>query len=101
MRIERLELYDVRSPLPAPLHVAAQPGHGQTHNELTFVRTTTDEGVVGESAGMTLGRFHAGLGDALGPFILGRNPLDIEGFGSVPDAGEALSISLAWFEPAL
>ena len=72
LKIERLELYHVRSPLPAPLHVAAQPGHGQTHNELTFVRMTTDDGVVGESAGMTLGRFHAGVGDALGPFILGR-----------------------------
>ncbi len=101
MRIDRLELYHVRSPLPAPLHVAAQPGHGQTHNELTFVRMTTDEGVVGESAGMTLGRFHAGIGDALGPFILGRDPLDIEGFGSVLDAGEALGIRLAWLEPAL
>ena len=101
LKIERLELHHVKSPLPAPLHVAAQPGHGQTHNELTFVRMTTDDGVVGESAGMTLGRFHAGLGDALGPFILGRDPLDIEGFGSVLDAGEALGIRLAWLEPAL
>ena len=101
MRIERLELYHVASPLPAPLHIAAQPGHGQTHNELTFVRMTTDQGVVGESAGMTLRRFHAGLGDALGPFILGRDPLEIEGFGSVLDAGEALGIRLAWLEPAL
>ena len=101
MRIERLELFHVASPLPAPLHVAAQPGVGQTHNELTFVRMTTDEGVVGESAGMTVSRFHAGLGDALGHFILGRDPLDIEGFGSVLDAGEALGIRLAWLEPAL
>ena len=101
MRIDRLELFRVASPLPAPLHVAAQPGVGQTHNELTFVRMTTDEGVVGESAGMTVGRFHAGLGDALGHFILGRDPLDIDGFGSVLDAGEALGIRLAWLEPAL
>ena len=31
MRIERLKLFDVKSPLPAPLHVAVQPGHGPTH----------------------------------------------------------------------
>ena len=101
MRIDRLELFHVASPLPAPLRVAAQPGFEQTHNELTFVRVTTDEGTVGESAGMTLGRFHAGIGDALGHFILGRDPLDIDGFGSVLDAGEALGIRLAWLEPAL
>ncbi|MEE2775396.1 MAG: mandelate racemase/muconate lactonizing enzyme family protein [Acidobacteriota bacterium] len=101
MRIDRLELYYVAVPLPAPLRIAAQPGRVQTHNELTFVRMTTDSGVVGESAGFTLGRFHAGLGDAFGKFILGRDPLDIEGFSDVLEAGAAFGVRLAWLEPAL
>ena len=101
MKIERLELFHVEEPLEAPLKVAAQPGFDQASNDLTFVRMTTDDGVVGESAGMTLSRFHAGLGDTFGRFILGRDPLDIEGFGKVIQAGEALGIRLAWLEPAL
>ena len=101
MKIERLEIYYVAVPLPAPVRIAAHPGHLQTHNELTFVRMTTDEGVVGESGGFTMGRFHAGLGDTFGRFILGRDPLDIEGFADVLEGGAAFGVRLAWLEPAL
>jgi L-alanine-DL-glutamate epimerase-like enolase superfamily enzyme len=101
MKIERLEIHHVDVPLPAPVAIAANPGLGQTHNTLTLVRMTTDEGVVGESAGFTLDRFHAGLGSAFGRFILGRDPLDIEGFGAVLEAGAAFGVRLAWLEPAL
>ena len=79
MKIERVELYYVAVPLPVPLEVSAQPGLEFKSNELIFVRLTTDEGVVGESAGFTLGRFYAGLGETFGHFLLGRDPLDTAG----------------------
>ena len=101
MKIERLELYHVAEPLDAPLKVAAQPGFEQPANELTFVRMTTDEGVIGESAGMTISRFHAGLGETFGNFILGRDPTNIEGFDDILQGGQALGMRLAWLEPAL
>ena len=101
MRIERLELFHVSVPLPATQRLASHPGHTQPANELTFVRMTTDDGIVGEAGGFTLGRFHAGLGDSFGKFILGRDPADIEGFQHVLEAGAAFGVRIAWLEPAL
>lgn len=101
MKIDRVELYYVAVPLPVPLEVSAQPGLQFKNNELTFVRITTDDGVVGESAGFTLGRAHAGIGETFGHFLLGRDPLDIAGFADILEAGLAFGVRLAWIEPAL
>lgn len=101
MRIDRLELWHVRVPLPATQRLASHPGHAQPVNELTFARLTTDDGIVGETGGFTLGRFHAGLGDSWGPFVLGRDAADIEGFQHVLEGGAAFGVRVAWLEPAL
>jgi L-alanine-DL-glutamate epimerase-like enolase superfamily enzyme len=87
MRIERAELYHVEIPLPEPLRVAAHPGMEQTWNSFTSLRLITDDGVVGESAGPTTGRLHAGLRDPFVRFVPGRDPFDIVGFEELKNFG--------------
>jgi L-alanine-DL-glutamate epimerase-like enolase superfamily enzyme len=101
MKIEHIELYHVEVPLTEPFHPSWIPGYPQSFNHFTLIRLTTDDGIVGESAGMTLGKMHAGFGDVLGPFLVGRDPFDIEGFLRVSEAAALLGARLAWVEPAL
>jgi L-alanine-DL-glutamate epimerase-like enolase superfamily enzyme len=46
-------------------------------NRFTLVKITTDDGIEGWSAGPAIGRERAGLGDVLGPYLLGENATDI------------------------
>ena len=101
MRIEHIEMYHVEVPLEVPFVPSWIPGYPQNFNHFTFIRITTDDGIVGESAGMTLGKAHAGYGDVIGPFTIGRDPFDIEGFLRVGEAAALLGMRLGWIEPAL
>jgi D-galactarolactone cycloisomerase len=76
-RIARVELFHVAIPLPATFRPAWIPGMPANENRFTLVRITTDDGVVGHSAGPAIGRERAGLGDLLGPYLLGENAIDI------------------------
>jgi len=49
----------------------------QNDNRFTLIRVTTEDGVVGHSAGPAIGRERAGLGDLLGPYLLGEDATDI------------------------
>jgi L-alanine-DL-glutamate epimerase-like enolase superfamily enzyme len=46
-------------------------------NRFTLVKVTTEDGVEGYSAGPAIGRERAGLGDVLGPYLLGEDATDI------------------------
>jgi L-alanine-DL-glutamate epimerase-like enolase superfamily enzyme len=76
-RVARIELYHVAIPLPATFRPAWIPGMPQNENRFTLVKITTEDGVVGYSAGAAIGRERAGLGDVLGPYLLGENATDI------------------------
>jgi L-alanine-DL-glutamate epimerase-like enolase superfamily enzyme len=76
-RVARIELFHVAIPLPAPFYPAWIPGMPQTENRFTLVRVTTDDGVVGHSAGPAIAGERAGLGDLLGPYLLGEDATDI------------------------
>ena len=75
--IARIELFHVAIPLPATFRPAWIPGMPQNENRFTLVRVTTTDGIVGHSAGPAIGREHAGLGDLLGPYLLGEDATDI------------------------
>jgi L-alanine-DL-glutamate epimerase-like enolase superfamily enzyme len=94
-------MYHVEIPLAEPFAPSWIPGYPQNFNQFTLIRLTTDDGIVGESAGMTLGKAHAGYGDVIGPFTIGRDPFDIEGFLRVGEAAALLGMRLGWIEPAL
>jgi L-alanine-DL-glutamate epimerase-like enolase superfamily enzyme len=72
-RVAKIELFHVAIPLPAPFYPAWIPGMPQTENRFTLIRVTTDDGVVGHSAGPAIARERAGLGDLLGPYLLGED----------------------------
>ena len=76
-RVARIELYHVAIPLPATFYPAWIPGMPQTENRFTLIRVTTDDGVVGHGAGPAIARERAGLGDLLGPYLLGEDATDI------------------------
>jgi L-alanine-DL-glutamate epimerase-like enolase superfamily enzyme len=75
--VARIELFHVAIPLPATFRPAWIPGMPQNENRFTLVRVTTEDGVVGYSAGPAIGRERAGLGDLLGPYLLGEDATDI------------------------
>ena len=86
MKIEHFELYHVEVPLDEPFYPSWIPGYPQDHNQFTLIRMTTDTGLVGESAGMTFGTAHEGYGSVIAPFILGRDPFDVEGLLNLMEA---------------
>ncbi len=76
-RVARVELFHVAIPLPATFRPAWIPGMPSNENRFTLVRITTEDGVEGYSAGPSIGRERAGLGDLLGPYLLGEDACDI------------------------
>src|SRR5688572_20790159 len=76
--VSRIELYHVSVPLPVPFRPSWIPGYPQTHNRFDLVRVVTDDGVQGWSAGPAMGRERRGIGDLIGPYLLGVDPTDIE-----------------------
>ena len=76
--VARIELFHVACPLPARFYPSWIPGFPQTENRFTLIKIVTDDGVEGYSAGPALGRERAGLGDLLGPYLLGEDATDID-----------------------
>ncbi len=76
-RIARIELFHVAVPLPATFYPSWIPGFPQTENRFTLIKVVTDDGAEGYSAGPALARERAGLGELLGPYLLGEDACDI------------------------
>jgi len=76
-RVARVELFHVAVPLPATFRPAWIPGMPSNENRFTLVKITTEDGVEGYSAGPAIARERAGLGDLLGPYLLGEDATDI------------------------
>jgi D-galactarolactone cycloisomerase len=77
MKIDRIELFHVAIPLPKPFYPAWIPGYPQTINRFDLLRLTTDDGVLGLSAGVAFEQERQGLGSLLGPYLIGLDPTDI------------------------
>ncbi len=77
-KIARIELYHVAIPLPAKFYPSWIPGFPQTENRFTLLKVVTEDGVEGFSAGPAMGRERQGLGDLLGPYLLGEEATEIE-----------------------
>ncbi len=75
--VARIELYHVAVPLPATFRPSWIPGFPQNENRFTLIRVVTDDGVEGFSAGPAMGRERSGLGDLLGPYLIGEDATDI------------------------
>jgi D-galactarolactone cycloisomerase len=76
-KIARIELYHVAIPLPATFYPSWIPGFPQTENRFTLIKAITEDGVEGYSAGPAMGRERAGIGELLGPYLIGEEATDI------------------------
>ena len=75
--IARIELFHVAIPLPASFYPSWIPGFPQTENRFTLFKVITDDGVEGYSASPAMGRERAGLGELIGPYLIGEDATDI------------------------
>jgi len=78
-RIERIDLFHVDVPLPTPFFPCWIPGYPQNNHRYTLLKITTRDGLVGHATGMALDREREGLGDFIGPLLIGLDPTDVHG----------------------
>lgn len=72
MKVNTIELYHLSIPLPADFYPSWIPGYPQKFNRSTLLKITTDEGLVGYSAGMAMEEEREGLGSLLGQYLIGQ-----------------------------
>lgn len=72
MKVNKIELYHISIPLPADFYPAWIPGYPQRFNRSTLLKITTDEGLVGYSAGIAMEEEREGLGSLLGQYLIGQ-----------------------------
>ncbi len=87
MKINRIDLYFVKIPLAKdkpgffqekPFFLPSWiPGFRQSEVRFYLLKLTTDSGIEGYAATTAMGGERKGLGDLLGNYLLGINPLDI------------------------
>lgn len=75
--VAKIELFHVAVPLPATFRPSWIPGFPQNENRFTLIKVTTDDGVEGWSAGPCMGHERAGLGELVGPYLIGADATDI------------------------
>jgi L-alanine-DL-glutamate epimerase-like enolase superfamily enzyme len=78
-RVERIELHHIEVPLPSPLFPTWIPGHAVSKLNSTLLVVKTREGLVGHATGPAFERERSGLGDFIGPFLMGMDPFDVDG----------------------
>lgn len=100
MRIDRIDLWHVSVPLPAPFRPAWIPGFAQTENRFDLIRLTTMSGLEGWSAAPRMGRERAGLGALLGPYFLGERADDLSNVRQRIREMGYLGWNVGWIEPA-
>jgi L-alanine-DL-glutamate epimerase-like enolase superfamily enzyme len=77
-RVARIDLYHFSSPLPATFRPSWIPGFPQNENRATLIKVTTDDGIEGWSAGPAIGKERAGIGQLIGPYLIGEDATDID-----------------------
>ncbi len=73
MKVNKIELYHVSIPLSAEFFPAWIPGYPQKFNRCTLLKITTDDNLVGYSAGMAMEEEREGLGSLLGQYLIGQD----------------------------
>lgn len=98
--VARIELYHFAARLPATFYPSWIPGFPQNENRATLIRVVTDDGVEGWSAGPALGRERAGLGQLVGPYLIGEDATDIAAVQQRLREMSYLGWRNWWIEPA-
>ena len=99
-KIQRIELFHVDIPLKKPFYPSWILGYPQLHNRFTLVRLTTNDGIVGVSAGVAFETEREGLGKLIGPYLIGLDPTDIGMINQRLKEISYLGWRNSWIEPA-
>lgn len=98
--IDRIELYFVRMPLPAPIKLAWIPGYEGEATQHYIIRLVTDDGVEGWSA-MSAGTLErAGMGDSYCNMLMGIDATDIDLVTERIKVMASTGNNEMWIEPA-
>lgn len=100
MRIDRVDMWHVALPAPMAFRPAWIPGFGMRENRFDLLRITTRSGVQGWAAAPAMGRERAGLGELLGPYLLGERADDIPNVRQRIREMGYLGFRAGWIEPA-
>jgi D-galactarolactone cycloisomerase len=100
MKIERIELWHVAVPLPAPFRPSWIPGLATTENRFDVVRLTTASGLEGWSAAPAMATERAGWGALLGSYFLGERADDIANLRQRIREMGYIGHKAGWIEPA-
>lgn len=98
--VARVELYHFAAPLPDTFYPAWIPGLPQKENSATIIRVLTEAGIEGWSAGPALGREREGLGELVGPYLVGEDATDLHGVQQRLREMTYLGWRNWWIEPA-
>ena len=80
MKITGLKAFLCHYPLPEAFYPSWIPGYPQTRNSALVVQIETDEGITGNSAGVAFLDEAKGVPNLIRPFILNRDPFQVEDF---------------------
>lgn len=78
MKIERIDAWVCRFPLPKPFHPSWIPGVPEEHNTCAIYRITTDDGVEGIGAGLAVFEEARGYLPVLRAYLGGREVTSVE-----------------------
>ncbi len=98
--VARIELYHVSIPLRAAFYPSWIPGFPQMENRFTLIKVITNDGVEGYSAGQAMGKERAGLGELIGPYLIGEEATDIDLIQQRLREMSYLGWRNYWIEPA-
>jgi D-galactarolactone cycloisomerase len=101
VRITAVEVRLLEYELEEPFYPAWFPGYPQTFNRVNLVILETDEGLTGYSAGPAFGAEAARLGELVAPFLVGRDPFNVEEIVQILRSATFLGQRIWYLEPAL
>lgn len=102
MHIKDVELYLVEIPLDAPFYPSWMPGYPQTHNRFNLVKIITNQkDIFGVSTSPAFSEEIRGVKNLILPFLIGRDPLNINEIIRVLSSARFLGFKLGWLEVAL
>jgi len=100
MLVEKIELYHVSIPLPKEFYPSWIPGYPQKYNRSTLIKITTDDNIVGYSAGMAMEEEREGLGSLLGQYLIGQDASKIDEVRQLLREASYLGWRNNWIEAA-
>lgn len=100
MKVNKIELYHISIPLPADFYPSWIPGYPQKFNRSTLLKITTDDNLVGYSAGMAMEEEREGLGSLLGQYLIGQEVEKLDEVNQLLREASYLGWRNNWIEAA-